>query len=67
MLDREGAAGPEDVALIGSESEMERRLAELEQAGGNEFNASIFGSSDEQRRTFEFLQSRVAHVRHAAV
>jgi F420-dependent oxidoreductase-like protein len=67
MLDREGAGGPEDVALIGSESDIERRLDELEHAGGNEFNASVFGSPDEQRRTFEFLQSRVGHVRHAAV
>jgi F420-dependent oxidoreductase-like protein len=63
MLDREGAEGPADVALIGPEPEIERQLTEIEQAGGNEFNASIFGSADEQRRTLEFLKSRVTNVR----
>jgi F420-dependent oxidoreductase-like protein len=63
MLDREGAEGPADVALIGPESEIERQLVEIEQAGGTEFNASVFGSADEQRRTLEFLKSRVTNVR----
>jgi F420-dependent oxidoreductase-like protein len=67
MLDREGAAGPADVAVVGSESEVERHLTDLERAGGTEFNASVFGSAEEQQRTFEFLQTRVAHVRSAAV
>src|SRR5436305_934805 len=32
MLDREGADGPADVMIVGSESEVERRLEELEDA-----------------------------------
>jgi 5,10-methylenetetrahydromethanopterin reductase len=67
MLDREGVANPEDVALVGSESEVERQLAELDQAGATDFTASPFGSADEQQRTLEFLHSLVAHGRGAAV
>ncbi len=67
MLDREGAAGPADVAVVGSESEVERQLGELERAGGTELNASVFGSAEDQQRTFEFLQTRVAHVRSTPV
>jgi F420-dependent oxidoreductase-like protein len=67
MLDREGADGPADVALIGSESDLERQLAELERAGGTEFNASVFGSSDEQERTLTFLKAQVSHARRASV
>jgi len=67
MLDREDVAGPEDVAVVGSESEVERQLADLEQAGATDFTASPFGSAEEQQRTLEFLRSRVAHARSAPV
>jgi F420-dependent oxidoreductase-like protein len=67
MLDREGAANPADVAVVGSESDVERQLAEIERAGGTELNASVFGSAEDQQRTFEFLQTQVAHVRSTAV
>ena len=66
-LDREGAAGPGDVAIVGSESSVERQLAEIEEAGGTELNVMVFGSADDQQRTFEFLRTRVAHGRSAAV
>jgi 5,10-methylenetetrahydromethanopterin reductase len=67
MLDREGVAGPEDVAVVGSESEVERQLVEVEQAGATDFTASPFGSAEEQQRTLQFLSSLVAHGRGAAV
>src|SRR5579859_3724278 len=57
MLDREGAADPAEVAVVGSESEVEQQLAEIERAGATELNASVFGSAEEQQRTFEFLQT----------
>src|SRR5438445_109082 len=63
MLDREGAAGPADVMIVGSESEVERQLAELEDAGATDFTASVIGSRDEQPRTFDLLRSWVAHTR----
>ncbi len=67
MLDREGATNPADVAVIGSEADVERQLAEIERAGGSELNASVFGSAEEQQRTFEFLQTQAAHVRSTPV
>ncbi len=67
MLDREGAANPADVAVVGSEADVERQLAEIESAGGTELNASVFGSAEEQQRTFAFLQSQVANVRSTPV
>jgi 5,10-methylenetetrahydromethanopterin reductase len=66
MLDREGA-GPADVAVIGSESNVEQQLIELESGGATELNASVIGSAEERQRTLESLQSQVAHVRSAAL
>jgi 5,10-methylenetetrahydromethanopterin reductase len=67
MLDVEGAAGPADVMLVGTEAEVERQLAQLEDAGATDFTAAPTGSSDDQRRTFEFLRTQVAHGRGAPV
>lgn len=57
ILDLEGAAGPEDVALIGGESELRERLSGLAAAGVTDFNPSVFappGVSAE--RTLAFLR-----------
>jgi F420-dependent oxidoreductase-like protein len=67
MLDREGAAGPADVLVTGSETEVERQLQELEAAGATDFTATPVGSSDERQRTFEFLRAWVANGRGAPV
>lgn len=42
MLDREGVAGPADVAIIGSAAEVEDRLGGISQAGATEFSAVEF-------------------------
>src|SRR5262249_25166983 len=69
MLDREGAAGPADVLLAGSEREVERQLQQVAEAGATDLSATPMGSSEERRRTFEFLQAlqEGAHDRRAAV
>ncbi|MBV9546637.1 MAG: TIGR03564 family F420-dependent LLM class oxidoreductase [Chloroflexi bacterium] len=68
MLDREGVAGPADVAVVGSEAEVERQLRVIESAGATDFNANVFGSGPEQERGYEFLRSiGVVHGRGAAV
>ena len=54
MLDREGADGPADVAIIGSESEVEKAITEMFDAGATEFTAAVFG--DDLKRTFELLK-----------
>lgn len=41
MLDREGAAGPEDIALIGDEATVRAGIARLRDVGVTDFNAAI--------------------------
>jgi F420-dependent oxidoreductase-like protein len=55
MLDREGAEGPGDVALVGDEAAVTEQIAALDVAGATEFVASIYGDRDERARTFELL------------
>ncbi|MGD9513737.1 TIGR03564 family F420-dependent LLM class oxidoreductase [Mycolicibacterium sp.] len=49
MLDREGYAGPEDAAIIGDEATVRDRLAELAEAGVDEYVGAVFDSSAEGR------------------
>jgi F420-dependent oxidoreductase-like protein len=55
VLDRENAAGPQDVAIIGDEYEVGRGFRRLADAGVTEFFASPFGSVEEQARTTEVV------------
>jgi F420-dependent oxidoreductase-like protein len=55
MLDREGAAGPADVALIGDEQEVTAQLTRIAEAGATDLSAVVFGSPLERERTFAFL------------
>ena len=58
MLDREGAAGPADVAFIGNESEVRERLEAVAAAGAPDFAAVEVGRNDEERtRTRALLRS----------
>jgi F420-dependent oxidoreductase-like protein len=57
MLEREGAAGPEDVALAGDESAVTERLAEIEAAGATEIMVSLFGRPEEKDRSRALLAS----------
>jgi F420-dependent oxidoreductase-like protein len=51
MLDREGAEGPPDVAIVGDEAAIVAGFAELAEAGTTEFVANIFGNSEERQAT----------------
>jgi 5,10-methylenetetrahydromethanopterin reductase len=58
MLDREGAAGPEDVAIIGTEAEVQAGIQRVANAGATDFVAAEFASDpDERTRTRELLRS----------
>ncbi|MFM8236815.1 MAG: LLM class F420-dependent oxidoreductase [Actinomycetota bacterium] len=57
MLDREGAEGPADVALVGDEDAVTAQVRALADAGATEFVASCFGSRDERDRTRAVLRS----------
>jgi alkanesulfonate monooxygenase SsuD/methylene tetrahydromethanopterin reductase-like flavin-dependent oxidoreductase (luciferase family) len=58
MLDREGAAGPADVALVGDEKAVQTGIERIAEAGATDFIAAEFASSDaEKTRTRELLRS----------
>jgi 5,10-methylenetetrahydromethanopterin reductase len=57
MLDREGAEGPGDVAIVGDDTAVEKQVRALADAGVTEFVASIFGSREERTRTRALLKS----------
>jgi F420-dependent oxidoreductase-like protein len=51
MLDREGAEGPADVAIVGDEDSVAAQIAQLGQIGATDFMAAPFGSQEERDRT----------------
>jgi F420-dependent oxidoreductase-like protein len=57
MLDREGADGPADVAIVGDESTVTSAIGRLRDAGATDFVAAPYGSTDERSRTLEVLTS----------
>ncbi len=60
MLDREGCAGPADLAIIGDEAACGARVDELAESGVTHFAASEFATNDEDRaRTRSFLAGRL--------
>lgn len=64
MLDIDGAAGPADVAIVGSEAEVEAALGQLAEAGVTEFAAVEVGRSPEERsRTREVLRRLASDAR----
>ena len=50
MLDREGAATPGDIALVGDEDTVAQQVAELSDAGVTDFGASLYGSPEQVER-----------------
>jgi 5,10-methylenetetrahydromethanopterin reductase len=57
MLDREGWTGPEDAALIGTESDVAARIDELRTAGVDEFTGAPFGSEEQRARSRALMLS----------
>ncbi len=57
MLDREGAAGPADIAIVGSEDEVRAGIRAVEDAGATDFAAVEFGAGADRTRTRELLRS----------
>jgi 5,10-methylenetetrahydromethanopterin reductase len=58
MLDREGVAGPADIAIAGDENRLRSDLKRLEDMGVTHFNAAIAAVEDgAYDRTLEFLAS----------
>ena len=58
MLDREGADGPADIAIVGDENLLRGEIKRLEDMGVTDFNAAIMGVEEgAYDRTLEFLAS----------
>lgn len=55
MLDREGAAGPGDAALVGDEETVGSVLERLRDGGVTDFSAAPYGSREEVGRTLSFF------------
>jgi F420-dependent oxidoreductase-like protein len=49
MMDREGVAGPADLALVGGPAEVQDRIAALADIGVTDFVAAEFGSTPDER------------------
>jgi len=56
MLDREGAAGPADIAIVGDENQLRGQIKRFQDMGVTDFNAAIMDTEDgAYARTLEFL------------
>ncbi len=66
VLDKEGAAGPAEIAIVGTEAEVERQIRRAASAGATDFLASAFPSGPDVRaslgRTSALLASLVGKV-----
>jgi hypothetical protein len=61
MLDREGVAGPADIAIIGSVDEVQERVGALAGIGVTEFAAVDFAATpEESANTREALKGLLA-------
>ncbi len=60
MLDREGAAGPGEVAVVGDEDAVGAQVQALAEAGVTDFVAGEFGRGEEAARTRACLRSLLA-------
>lgn len=57
MLDREGAAGPADVAIVGTPDQVLEGIEQCREAGVTDFNAAIYGNPDEVAATRELVKT----------
>jgi F420-dependent oxidoreductase-like protein len=66
MLDKEGAAGPADVAIVGDEAAVERQIRAVASAGATDFDAAIFPADADAggsiARTRALLKSLIGKV-----
>jgi hypothetical protein len=60
MLDREGVAGPADIAIVGDEKALDEGFARLRDAGVTDFNAAVMSFDDGgYDRTVDYLASKL--------
>jgi F420-dependent oxidoreductase-like protein len=57
MLDKEGAQGPADVAIVGDEATVAKHVQRIADVGVTDFAAAEFGGKEDRARTREVLRS----------
>jgi hypothetical protein len=63
MLDREGAAGPADIAIVGDETEIRTRFERLREIGATDLMAAVIPVEDgAMDRTLEYLATLIPKV-----
>jgi len=62
MLDREGAAGPGDVAVVGDEDSVGEQIQALADAGVTDFIAGEYARGDDGPRTRTFLRRLIGEL-----
>ncbi|HUC56047.1 MAG TPA: TIGR03564 family F420-dependent LLM class oxidoreductase [Streptosporangiaceae bacterium] len=65
MLDREGASGPADVAIVGSEDSVASQITALAEYGVTDFVAGEFATGADQQRTRALLKSLITGLHRA--
>jgi F420-dependent oxidoreductase-like protein len=60
MLDKEGAAGPADVAIVGTEDSVADQISALAEAGVTDFVAGEYARGEDGARTRAFLRTLAA-------
>jgi 5,10-methylenetetrahydromethanopterin reductase len=56
MLDREGAAGPADIAIVGDEIAVAAEIERLAAIGVTEFAAAPYGAGNDRTRTMTLME-----------
>jgi 5,10-methylenetetrahydromethanopterin reductase len=64
MLDREGAAGPADVAIVGTEEDVTAQIRRFAEIGTTEFSGAVYGTPDEVERSQVLLGSLAKAASH---
>ena len=59
MLDREGAQGPADVAIVGSEDDVADQITAMAECGVTDFVAAEFATGDDRTRTRKLLKALI--------
>jgi 5,10-methylenetetrahydromethanopterin reductase len=62
MLDREGAEGPADVAIVGTEDQVAGQIKALADCGVTDFVAGEYARGNDRPRTRSLLKSLIAQV-----
>jgi alkanesulfonate monooxygenase SsuD/methylene tetrahydromethanopterin reductase-like flavin-dependent oxidoreductase (luciferase family) len=61
MLDREGAAGPADVAIVGNEDTVASQIMALADCGVTDFVAGEFATGADKERTRALLKTLITN------